>query len=99
MRTLSFLLLATLVCVVVVNADTGECPNDCSGFGECSRGQCHCNPGYEEADCSRRVYSIEEDEVVADSIEKSNWLYYKFHNKHSKTSMVWWLNRTNDVGE
>jgi hypothetical protein len=33
-----------------------NCPNDCSGHGNCNKfGRCTCNKGYEAADCSDRI--------------------------------------------
>lgn len=35
---------------------THNCPNGCSGKGECLMGHCQCNPGFGGDDCSESKY-------------------------------------------
>ncbi|KAF4528732.1 hypothetical protein B566_EDAN008998 [Ephemera danica] len=37
---------------------TENCPNGCSGKGECLLGHCHCNPGFGGDDCSESVCPV-----------------------------------------
>lgn len=41
---------------VVADDMTHNCPNGCSGKGECLMGHCQCNPGFGGDDCSESKY-------------------------------------------
>ena len=97
MRNLLLLLVATLLLVALTNAQ--GCQHDCSGHGTCIRGRCDCDPNYEADDCSRKVVPLSSGVVATDSVEKSDWVYYSFHNVNSQSSMVWWLNTTSESGD
>ena len=98
MKGLLLFLGVLLVCLAVVKA-SDDCPNDCSEHGECVRGACQCDTDYEGDDCSRKVVMLQNDVPAGDSVAKSDWLYYKFHNQQSHSTMVWWLNRTEENGD
>ena len=43
--------------VAVIAEDmTQNCPNGCSGKGECLLGHCQCNPGFGGDDCSESMF-------------------------------------------
>jgi hypothetical protein len=45
--------------VAVISEDmTQNCPNGCSGKGECLLGHCQCNPGFGGDDCSESMFRI-----------------------------------------
>lgn len=45
--------------VAIISEDmTQNCPNGCSGKGECLLGHCQCNPGFGGDDCSESTYII-----------------------------------------
>lgn len=48
------------VTIMAVIADdmTHNCPNGCSGKGECLMGHCQCNPGFGGDDCSESVCPV-----------------------------------------
>lgn len=43
---------------VVADDMTHNCPNGCSGKGECLMGHCQCNPGFGGDDCSESKFSL-----------------------------------------
>jgi hypothetical protein len=45
--------------VAAISEDmTQNCPNGCSGKGECLLGHCQCNPGFGGDDCSKSMFTI-----------------------------------------
>lgn len=52
---------------------THNCPNGCSGKGECLLGHCQCNPGFGGEDCSESVCPVlcsQRGELPAKNIKK-----------------------------
>jgi len=43
---------------VIAEDMTHNCPNGCSGKGECLLGHCQCNPGFGGEDCSESVCPV-----------------------------------------
>lgn len=46
---------------------TQNCPNGCSGNGQCLLGHCQCNPGFGGDDCSEsklRIYFIHNGQIT-----------------------------------
>lgn len=41
---------------IVAEDMTQNCPNGCSGNGQCLLGHCQCNPGYGGDDCSESEF-------------------------------------------
>lgn len=43
---------------IIAEDMTHNCPNGCSGKGECLLGHCQCNPGFGGEDCSESVCPV-----------------------------------------
>lgn len=66
---------------VIAEDMTHNCPNGCSGKGECLLGHCQCNPGFGGEDCSESVCPVlcsQRGEFIYFIIER--YFYQKFIN-------------------
>uniref|UniRef100_H3DM73 Tenascin XB n=1 Tax=Tetraodon nigroviridis TaxID=99883 RepID=H3DM73_TETNG len=54
---------------------SANCPNNCSGNGECQKGKCFCQDGFTGPDCSKCVQGVE---CMKSKLEKNGTKLYEF---------------------
>jgi hypothetical protein len=74
-----------------------DCPNGCSGHGDCRMGTCTCYPFYGGSDCSLSARQLTARQRVGGSVELGQWSYYVFNLEENTFDVI--INETSAQGD
>jgi len=91
---LCLLILASAVLAETERAKRTNCPNDCSGHGQCLGRECVCSQGWSGDDCSVSDTPVTLGQVVSDTLTQFQWKYYHVAIPQSGSGLSFSLTQT-----